>query len=95
MGPHNLVGLIMPKAAYHSAYSFTFKYPVHQKLYRINIADDATPVVQARMETAHTNKCSDYECYNVAEQGECACGGVSRSFLWHGHLRVYWRSLGI
>ena len=67
-GPHNLVGLIMPKAAYRSAYSVAFKYPARPELYDGNIADDATPVVRARMEAAHTNKRSDYECYDAAER---------------------------
>ena len=67
-GPHNLVRLIMPKAAYRSAYSVAFKYPAHPELYDGNIADDTTPVVRARMEAAHTNKCSDYECYDAAKR---------------------------
>ena len=66
-GPHNHIGLNMPKTAYRSAYSVSFKYPTRPELYDGNIDNDATPVVWACMEAAHTNKCLDYECYNVAK----------------------------
>ena len=46
-GPHNLVSLIMPKAAYRLAYSVAFKYPARPELYDDNIANNATPVVRA------------------------------------------------
>ncbi len=67
-GPHNLVSLIMPKAAYHLAYSVSFKYPACPELYGSNIANDATPIVWAWMKAAHTNKPLYYECYNAAER---------------------------
>ena len=52
-GKHNLIGIIRPKTAYVKRYGEAFPEPKRVGAYDLEIDDDATAVVWARLEAAH------------------------------------------
>ena len=68
-GTHNLVGLVEPDNTYTATWGSAFPIPARPDAYDTNIQDDATPVVQNRMEAAHKLILHDYATYLAAERG--------------------------
>ena len=52
-GKHNLIGIIRSNTAYLKRYSEAFPKPKRAGAYNLEIDDDTTAVVQARLEAAH------------------------------------------
>ena len=52
-GTHNLIGIIRAKPAYLKRYGEAFPKPTRVGAYDLEIHDNATAVVRARLEAAH------------------------------------------
>ena len=52
-GKHNLIGIIWLKTAYLKRYGEAFPEPKRVRAYHLEINDDATAVVRARLKAAH------------------------------------------
>ena len=65
---HNLIGLILPEAAYVSRYGEAFPKPKRVRAYDNTIDNNATSVVCARTEAAHKAKRVDHTTYETARR---------------------------
>ena len=65
---HNLIGLILPKAAYVARYGEAFPEPKRVGAYDPNIDNDATAVICARLEVAHKVKRADRATFETLRQ---------------------------
>ena len=86
-GVHNLVGLIQPTATYVANWTAAFPRPARPATYDPNIANDATPVVRARMEAAHSALIADYAAYAAAERGLKSFLQTTIDELWYQDLK--------
>ena len=86
-GTHNLVGLIQPDAIYIDTWLTAFPRPPRPASYDANIANDATPVVRARMEAAHSVRTADYAVYAAAERGIKTFLQAVIDELWYQDLK--------
>ena len=86
-GLHNLVGLIQPTATYAANWTAAFPRPARPASYDPNIANDATPVVRARMEASHAALIADYAAYAAAERGLKAFLQTTIDELWYQDLK--------
>ena len=59
-GPQNLVGIIELKITYTVMWGQAFVRPPRPTAYDLTIQDNVTPVLQNRMEAAHTLHLQDY-----------------------------------
>ena len=67
-GTHNLIGIIRAEPAYLKRYGEAFPEPTRVGAYDLEIDDDATAVIRARLEAAHTARCADRATYDTARQ---------------------------
>ena len=65
-GMHNLIGIIRAKPAYLKCYGKVFPKPTRVGAYELEIDDDATTVVRARLEAAHKAWRADRATYDTA-----------------------------
>ena len=67
-GTHNLIGIIRAKPAYLKRYGEAFPKPKRVGAYTLDIDDDATSVVRARLEAAHKARRADRATFDTARQ---------------------------
>ena len=67
-GPQNLLGLVDNDTAYTTTWGQPWANPARPAAYDTNIAEDATRVVQNRMEAAHRVLIKDHAIYLAAEK---------------------------
>ena len=67
-GTHNLIGIIRANPAYLKRYGEAFPKPTRVGAYDLEIDDDATAVVKARLEAAHKAQRADRATYDTARQ---------------------------
>ena len=89
---HNLIGLIESTATYINDWGEAFPIPDRPASYDPAIAADATPVVCARMEAAHTLILQDYASHEAAERGAAKFIRDAVDELWYKDLKHH-RSL--
>ena len=65
---HNLIGLILPEAAYIARYGAAFPEPARVKAYNPSIDNDTTAVIRARTEAEHKAKRTDCAMYKTAQR---------------------------
>ena len=65
---HSLVSLIWPKLAYVACYGKAFHEPKRVGDYDLDIDDDDTAVIRARLEAAHKAKRADRATFEIARQ---------------------------
>ena len=65
-GTHNLIGIVQAKPAYLKRYGEVFPEPTRVGAYDLEIDDDATAVVRARLEAAHKAQRADRATYDTA-----------------------------
>ena len=69
-GVHSLTGLITEATTYAAEHgNVAFVRPTRLPLYDPNIPDNATTVVQVKLETAHKALVDDYASFEAAERG--------------------------
>lgn len=84
---HNLVGLIEATGTYTNDWGAAFPIPARPAAYDPAIAADATPVVRARMEAAHTLRLQDYSAHEAAERGTAKFIRDAVDELWYKDLK--------
>ena len=62
---HNLIGIVRAKPAYLKRYGEAFPEPTRVGAYDLEIDDDATDVVRARLEAAHKARRADRATYDT------------------------------
>ena len=67
-GVHNLIGIVWAKPAYLKRYGKAFPEPTRVGAYNLEIDDDATAVVRARLEAAHKARRADRATYDTARR---------------------------
>ena len=67
-GMHNLIGIIQVKPAYLKRYGKAFPEPTRVRAYDLEIDDDATAVVRARLEAAHKARRADHATFDTARR---------------------------
>jgi hypothetical protein len=67
-GPNNLIGLVEDATAYTTTWGQAWADPARPAAYDTNIKEDATRVVQNRMEAAHRVLIKDHAIYLAAEK---------------------------
>ena len=67
-GTHNLIGIIRAKPAYLKRYGEAFPEPTRVGAHDLDIDDDATAVVRARLEAAHKAWHADRATFDTARQ---------------------------
>ena len=65
-GTHNLIGIIRAKPAYLKRYSKAFLEPKRVGAYNLDIDNDATAVVRARLGPAHKARRTDRAAFDTA-----------------------------
>ena len=65
-GTHNLIGIIRANPAYLKRYGEAFPKPPRVGAYDLDIDDNATAVVRARLEAAHKARRADRATYDTA-----------------------------
>lgn len=86
---HNLIGLIEATATYTNDWGAAFPIPARPAAYDPTIAADATPVVRARMEAAHTLRLHDYASHEAAERGVAKFIRDAVDELWYKDLKCH------
>ena len=81
-GLHNLIGIFRAKPAYLKRYGEAFPKPTRVGAYDLEIDDDATAVVRARLEAAHKARRADRATYDTAR------GETVRACRRHGHISL-------
>ena len=84
---HNLIGLIKSTATYTKDWGEAFPIPDRPASYDPAIAADATPVVRACMEAAHTLCLQDYASHEAAERGAAKFIHDAVDKLWYKDLK--------
>ena len=64
-GTHNLIGIVRAKPAYLKRYGEAFPKPTRVGAYDLEIDNDATAVVRARLEAAHKARRADRTTYDT------------------------------
>ena len=64
-GVHNLTGIVRAKPAYLNLYGEAFPEPTRVGAYHLEIDDDATAVVRARLEAVHKARRADRATYDT------------------------------
>ena len=64
-GTHNLIGIIRANPAYLKRYGKAFPEPTRVGAYDLEINDNATAVVRARLEAAHKARRADRATYDT------------------------------
>ena len=67
-GKHNLIGIIWSKTAYLKRYGEAFPKPKRVSAYNLEIDDNATAVIQARVEAAHKARRTDRATFETARR---------------------------
>ena len=67
-GAHNLIGIFRAKPAYLKRYGKAFPEPMRVGAYDLEIDDNATSVVRARLEAAHKARGADRATYDTAQR---------------------------
>ena len=67
-GTHNLIGIIRAKPAYLKRHSKTFPEPTRVGAYDLDIDDNTTAVVRARLKAAHKAQRADRATFDTARQ---------------------------
>ena len=67
-GVHNLIGIVRAKPVYLKRYGEAFPEPTRVGAYDLDIDDDATSVVRARLEAAHKAWRADRSKYDTARR---------------------------
>ena len=67
-GTHNLIGIIRANPAYLERYGKAFPKPKRVGAYDLDIDDDATAVVRARLEAAHKARRADRATFENAQR---------------------------
>ena len=67
-GTHNLIGIFRAKLAYLKRYGEAFPEPTRVGAYDLEINNDATAVVRARLGGAHKARSTDRATYDTARQ---------------------------
>ena len=67
-GVHNLIGIVRAKPAYLKRYGEAFPGPTRVGAYNLEIDDDATAGVRARLEAAHKARRADRATYDTARR---------------------------
>ena len=67
-GVHNLIGIVRAKPAYLKRYGEAFPKPTRVGAYDLDIDNDATAVVRARLEAAHKARRADRATYDTARR---------------------------
>ena len=67
-GVHNLIGIVWAKPAYLKRYGKAFPEPTRVGAYDLEIDDNATSVVRARLEAAHKARRADRATYDTARR---------------------------
>ena len=65
-GVHNLIGIVQAKPAYLKRYGEAFYEPTRVGAYNLDIDDEATAVVRARLKAAHKAWRADHATYDTA-----------------------------
>ena len=65
-GTHNLMGIVRAKPAYLKRYGEAFPEPTRDGAYDLDIDNDATAVVRARLGAAHKARRADHATYDTA-----------------------------
>ena len=65
---HHLIGIIWAKPAYLNRYEKAFPEPKRVRAYDLNIDDNATAVIRARLEAAHKARRADHATFDTARQ---------------------------
>jgi hypothetical protein len=89
-GIHSLTAILTDAAKYKSEHgnaTFVFVCPIRLPLYDKNIADDATIVVQVRVEAAHKSCLDDYASYEAAERGVAKFLRDVVDEIWYNDLK--------
>ena len=84
---HNLVGLIEPSMSYSATWHAPFPVPGRPTRYDVAIANDATPVVRARMEAAHNVRLADYASFEAAERAVVKFIRGAVDEIWYKDLK--------
>ena len=64
-GTHNLIGIVRAKPEYLKHYGEAFPEPTRVGAYDLEIDDNATAVIWARLEAAHKARRADRATYNT------------------------------
>ena len=67
-GTHNLIGIVRTKPAYLKRYGKAFPEPTRVGAYDLEIDDNTTAVVRARLEAAHKARRVDRATYDTAQR---------------------------
>ena len=67
-GVHNLIGIVRAKPAYLKRYGEAFPEPTRVGAYNLEINNDTTAVVRARLEAAHKTRRADRATYNTTRR---------------------------
>ena len=67
-GKHNLIGIVRSKTAYLKRYGEAFPETKRVGEYNLEIDDNATTVVRARLEAAHKARCADRATFETARR---------------------------
>ena len=67
-GTHNLIGIIRSKSVYLKRYDEAFPKPQRVKSYNLEINDDTTSVVRARLKAAHKARRADRATFETMRQ---------------------------
>ena len=67
-GTHNLIGIIRLKTAYLKRYGEPFPEPKRVGAYNLEIDDDVTAVVRARLKAAHKARRADRATFETARR---------------------------
>ena len=65
---HNLIGIVRAKPDYLKRYGEAFPKPTRVGAYDLDIDDDTTAVVRARLEAAHKARRADRATYDTARR---------------------------
>ena len=84
---HNLIGIIEPPATYLATWHAAFPVPARPARYDAAIANDATPVVRARMEAAHNTRLADYASFEAAERAVVKFIRDAIDEIWYKDLK--------
>ena len=80
-GVHNLIGIVRAKPAYLKRYGEALPEPTRVGAYDLEIDDNATAVVRARLEAAHKAWRADRATYDTATTASTNCVVSRRALL--------------
>ena len=67
-GTHNLIGIVQANPSYLKRYGEAFPEPTRVRAYDVEIYDNATAVIRARLEAAHKARRADRATYDTARR---------------------------